>query len=255
MRPRIRSIKPEIWADEKVGRLSHSARLLLVGLVTMADDDGRLRELPTAILGHVFPYDGLTSRRLCRLLDEISVSGLVVRYVVDGCKYLAFPHWTKHQKVDKPRDSEIPPPPDFDELSSNDRGSVEEHSRPARAGASGPIPSSPPRSSTNNRERELFGYWQERCAHKSAMPTRDRLAKIRARLNEGYTEEQIRTAIDGAARAAYVNDAGKRFDDIELICRNGSKLESFIDRANAKPGGGGEVIEGRFSEYDRAAGL
>lgn len=79
--------------------------------------------------------------------------------------------------------------------------------------------------------KELFGYWQEQCGHPTAKPTRDRLAKVRSRLNEGYTPAQIRQAIDGAARAAFVNDAGRRFDDLELICRNGSKLEDFIGRS------------------------
>ena len=82
---------------------------------------------------------------------------------------------------------------------------------------------------------ELFGYWQAACKHPTAKLTADRLRKVTTRLREGYTVEQIRTAIDGAARGAFVNDAGNRFDDLTLICRNGSKLEDFIARATAKP--------------------
>jgi hypothetical protein len=88
--------------------------------------------------------------------------------------------------------------------------------------------------SPNGDARELFAYWQRQCGHPNAKPTRDRLAKVRARLSEGYTAEQVRQAIDGAARAAFVNDAGKRFDDLELICRNGSKLEDFMSRSTAR---------------------
>ena len=82
--------------------------------------------------------------------------------------------------------------------------------------------------------RGLFAYWQERCHHPQAKLTSDRRSKILARLRDGYTAEQIRSAIDGAAVGAYVDERGKRHDDIELICRNGSKLESFIDRAGGK---------------------
>jgi hypothetical protein len=78
--------------------------------------------------------------------------------------------------------------------------------------------------------RALFDYWRERCGHPHAKATRERLAKIRARLREGYSSEQIRASVDGAAVAPYVNEAGKRFDDIELICRSGSKLEDFGGR-------------------------
>lgn len=88
---------------------------------------------------------------------------------------------------------------------------------------------------------DLFEHWQLRCSKPSSKPTRERLEKVKARLNEGYTVEQIRTAIDGAACGAFVNDSGKRFDDLELICRTGSKLESFIDRAASPIANGGNV--------------
>lgn len=87
-----------------------------------------------------------------------------------------------------------------------------------------------PRRDAGEVVAALFGYWQDRCRHPQAKMTRERTAKVAARLRDGYTPEQIRAAIDGAARGAFVNDDGKRFDDLELICRSGTKLESFIDR-------------------------
>jgi hypothetical protein len=78
---------------------------------------------------------------------------------------------------------------------------------------------------------DLFDYWRDTCNHPQSRPTRDRLAKIQARLREGYTPTQIRTAIDGAKRHPFVNDAGKVYDEIDLICRNGAKVEDFIERA------------------------
>lgn len=77
---------------------------------------------------------------------------------------------------------------------------------------------------------ELFGYWREQCGHVDAKLTRERRGRVVARLREGYTVEQVRAGIEGAARAAFVNEDGKRFDDLELICRSGSKLESFMGR-------------------------
>lgn len=83
--------------------------------------------------------------------------------------------------------------------------------------------------------KDLFEYWQRTCEHPTAKATRDRTSKISARLREGYAPEQIRKGIDGARRDPFVNDAGKRFDDIELICRTGSKLEGFIERSSVAP--------------------
>lgn len=84
---------------------------------------------------------------------------------------------------------------------------------------------------------ECFAYWQDRCGHPTARLTPDRRRKIEARRREGFSVQDIRQGINGAARGAFVNDNGKRFDDIELICRNGSKLEDFMGRASAQPTG------------------
>jgi hypothetical protein len=90
------------------------------------------------------------------------------------------------------------------------------------------------RESQGHIERDLFDHWKQATGHTQAVFTPERRTKIRARLAEGYTPLDIRTAIDGAAKAPFVNDAGKRFDDLTLICRNGSKLEDFIDRAQVR---------------------
>lgn len=79
--------------------------------------------------------------------------------------------------------------------------------------------------------REAFDYWRLVCNHPTAKLTRDRQQKIQARLREGYKTDFILRAIDGAGREAYVSPTGRRFDDIELICRTGSKLEAFEARA------------------------
>lgn len=106
-----------------------------------------------------------------------------------------------------------------------------------------PVPSRPDPNPTENSTveppaqravvsvRELFTYWQQQCNHPTAKLSPERRRKLEARLKDGYSMIQIRAAIDGAARSPFINDAGKRFDDIELVCRTGSKLEDFIARA------------------------
>ena len=101
-------------------------------------------------------------------------------------------------------------------------------------GSSEPLSSRTDLTGQGTKVSELFAYWQQQCGHGHAKLTPDRKQKIAARLREGYTPEQIRQAIDGAARAAYVDDAGKRHDDLTLICRTGSKLEDFIERARVR---------------------
>ena len=109
-RPRIRTIKPEIWQDEKVGQLSRDARLLFIGLITMADDIGRLRAMTPAVLGHVFPYDLDAARKIEKWFGELENQRLVRRYEVDGVLYAELPGWPKHQRVNRPSESELPAP-------------------------------------------------------------------------------------------------------------------------------------------------
>lgn len=110
-RPRIRSLKPEMWADEKIGRLTRDERLLFVGLITMADDEGRLRAMPSAILGHVFPYDQDAAKRLEKWLGALETMSLVLRYESSGLPYIALVGWSKHQRINRPNQSELPAPP------------------------------------------------------------------------------------------------------------------------------------------------
>lgn len=80
----------------------------------------------------------------------------------------------------------------------------------------------------------VFNYWllvMNKDSLKSKL-TDKRSKAIKARIKEGYSVEVIKQAVDGCRRDAFsmgVNDRGKPFNDIELICRTGEKLESFLN--------------------------
>jgi hypothetical protein len=113
-RPRIRTIKPEMWADEKVGQVSRDARLLFVGLITMADDEGRLRGMPAAILGHVFPYDDDALRKLRAWLASSRRAASSCPTQHGGVTYFYLPGFVRHQVINKSKASTLPgPPPSF----------------------------------------------------------------------------------------------------------------------------------------------
>ena len=105
---RIRSIKPFIWEDEKLGSVSREARLLFVGLITLADDQGRFRATTTVIVGHVYPYDRDAPRRIPRWMHELADAGLVELYGDSAYGWL--PGWEKHQRISHPSPSLIPEP-------------------------------------------------------------------------------------------------------------------------------------------------
>lgn len=111
---RIRTLKPGNWQDEKVCRVGREARLLRDVLITYADDDGRWRHQPRAIIGFGYPEDDdMTIARFGRQVDELIAAGLVHLYEHDGKRYGCFPTWHAHQVINKYRPSALPAPGDI----------------------------------------------------------------------------------------------------------------------------------------------
>lgn len=97
---RIRTIKPEFWIDEKLAPLSPIERLTFLGLISMADDAGRLVDNLKQIDAFVFGETEDTCRDALATLSRI---GRVIRgKTKSGQKVIQIANWSKHQKVDKP---------------------------------------------------------------------------------------------------------------------------------------------------------
>ncbi|TVP60689.1 MAG: hypothetical protein EA351_00335 [Gemmatimonadales bacterium] len=107
--PRIRTIKPEFWQDEKLAPLPPIDRLVFLGLVSQADDAGRLVDSVRMIDGTLFPFSEDSSRDS---LDTLARLGRITRYTSEsGQELIQITNWDKHQRVDKPSKYTLPPPP------------------------------------------------------------------------------------------------------------------------------------------------
>jgi hypothetical protein len=107
---RIRTIKPSFWGSRPVAKLSRDARLLAIGLISFADDDGRfLASIPT-INGYVYPNDDLPLTKVRKWLDECVASALVHLYELDGIRYGCLPTWHEHQVINRYTPSHLPEP-------------------------------------------------------------------------------------------------------------------------------------------------
>jgi len=106
---RIRSIRPEFWDSQKVGGLSILSRLTFIGLISLADDDGRGRGDARFLLARIHPYaSDISIEDLQKSLDCISGVGLAVFYEADGSVYYELPGWKQHQKIERPNKSLLP---------------------------------------------------------------------------------------------------------------------------------------------------
>ena len=91
---RARNIKPGFFRNADLVELSFEARLLFVGLWTLADRSGRLEDRPKQIKMEIFPADSVDCNAL---LDDIAATGMLTRYTVDGKRYLQVVNFIKHQ--------------------------------------------------------------------------------------------------------------------------------------------------------------
>ena len=106
---RIRTIKPDFWTDETLTECSLSARLLFIGSWNFADDNGNLEHSAKQLKMKVFPADDV---KVTPLLNDLITHGLLIEYSVNGKKYLHIKGFEKHQVINRPSISDIPP---FDE--------------------------------------------------------------------------------------------------------------------------------------------
>ena len=108
-------IDPSFWEDEKLGSCEPVARLLFMGLISQADDDGRLKGHPSLLRSIIFPYDDSITAELIEIwLTKLADNEhqLIKRYEVDNQKYIFITNFKKHQTINKPQKSKLPPPSD-----------------------------------------------------------------------------------------------------------------------------------------------
>ena len=150
----------------------------------------------------------------------------------------------KHRNVSEPFHETVSFPTTDTDTESDTEQSTETETESC---ADAPVVSSSPEVGT------AFAYWQAALNHPTAKLTPKRKKLIEARLKDGYTLVDIQKAIDGCRASPFhmgQNEGGTVYDDIELICRNGEKLESFISRSN---GNGQARVTHKETPNQRAA--
>lgn len=106
---RIRTIKPEFPQSESIGKLSRDARLLFIQIWTIVDDSGRSRASSRLLASLLYPYDEDAPSLIGGWIEELDREQCIVRYKINNQYYLQVLNWNKHQKIDKPTPSKIPP--------------------------------------------------------------------------------------------------------------------------------------------------
>lgn len=118
-------IEPDIWTDSGFIELSWGARLLFIGMISRADDEGRGNAASKSLKAAIFPGDDTSLSKIDGFKAEIEKYTRSKFYEVNGQSYYQLDKWLAHQQIQYPKPSAIPP---FNEHSMNDTGTFNEHS-------------------------------------------------------------------------------------------------------------------------------
>lgn len=103
---RARNIKPSFFLNEDIVELPCEARLLFIGLWTLADREGRLENRPKKIKMSLFPADDIN---VSEQLSNISKFGFIELYNADDTDVIQITNFVKHQTPHGlEKDSELP---------------------------------------------------------------------------------------------------------------------------------------------------
>lgn len=131
---RIRTIKPEFWLHEGLAGTSEFTRLLAIALLNWSDDEGYFMANPILIKGQLFPFQD-DSKMIPRCLQDLSRVGWIeLGKDTQGRDVGRVVNFSKHQRVDKPRPSEIKASSKFLESSKNVPGAIQDASKEERKG-------------------------------------------------------------------------------------------------------------------------
>jgi hypothetical protein len=107
---RKRMISPDIWTDDGFLALDCPQRLLFVGLISHADDDGRGSAAPRALKAKVFPADAYSDDDIEAMCEAIQQHTRARFYEVGGTRYYQLDRWAQHQFIKDRRPSTLPAP-------------------------------------------------------------------------------------------------------------------------------------------------
>jgi hypothetical protein len=107
-----RLVTSDLFRNDKLAELDYGGRLFFVGLITNADDDGRLKGALKFLKATIFPYDSITLEQIKKYRQKCHDLGVIYSYSVNGIEVIALTGWLEHQVIrsDRYKESKLPPP-------------------------------------------------------------------------------------------------------------------------------------------------
>lgn len=99
------------FQSEDVAEWSIQQRYLIIGIISIADDQGRLRANPKWLRAKLFAYDDVTTAEIKKDLEHVSqTNDTLTIYKIDGKEYIQLTNWWDYQSMGWAKPSEYPAP-------------------------------------------------------------------------------------------------------------------------------------------------
>ena len=106
-----RMIDTSLWQNEKFTRMPLGARMLQIGIITHADDQGRAKANPSFLRMQIFPDDeDITNADIQKWFGLMIKNGTIISYTVDEKQYVQLCNWWKYQSLQYAAPSQFPRP-------------------------------------------------------------------------------------------------------------------------------------------------
>jgi len=86
---------------------------MFIGMISHADDEGRLKGSPLSLKVSIFPADTYSLENIKKWREEVISNKLANYYEVNGSGYLSLPTFRKYQYMTKTFPSKLPAPPSY----------------------------------------------------------------------------------------------------------------------------------------------
>lgn len=252
---RIRTIKPEFFRHEGLYELERETgfpvRLAFAGLWSASDREGRFKWSPKTLKLDCLPFDECD---FSRVLDALWTRGFIVKYALDGREFGHIPSWHEHQVINNRESaSTLPDPAECSIISTTstrdarvndakitplvqDQGEGKGKEGKGREGEGKEI--NVALRARREQVAAVFDHWRLTMNHQRSVLDDKRRKLIEARMKDGYSIDDLKAAITGCSLSPFhmgQNEQGARYDGLELILRDGSKVDKFLATYRTPP--------------------
>lgn len=242
---RIRTIKPEFWEDEKIGKLPIPCRLFFIGCWNFADDFGVIKGNAALLKSQIFPYDeSLRVSEIKKWIDSLVDARMLVPIIHAEESYYYIRTFRSHQILDKRydksyigkdiakslinkalNDNNVNATSTLRDNDVNTTAEKEEEKEDKKESPNGDKKEGEPSSPSFNPDYLKFNEWLDRkapfCSNSKNFPSQITEAEF-LKLKEKYTGKQIADIIEQIENR---KDLRKRYTNLYRTVLNWAKKE------------------------------